>query len=141
MERLDGGASELAQIRKKLEICFGDLGKDIPDLDLIIYCLDPIKIIAIVSSKTSLRERASQTAYWKIKLSQNEETKHVKVFFVTIDSDGVLTENNPRSKPRLVVEHELDCTYFLNSNPVKESDKVKNFSKFAHDLEKIKECK
>jgi len=129
------GENELSQLKSLLQIPIGN-GTVLPDIDLVIFCPKPLKVLAIISLKTSLRERASQTAYWKKKLAENPPTKDVKVFFVTIDSDNVLGRD---SKPRKIVEYELDGTFFLNSNPVEESDTVKNFSKFSQSLENIKE--
>ncbi|MGB9760731.1 MAG: BsaWI family type II restriction enzyme [Thermoproteota archaeon] len=39
--------------------------------------------MAVVYSKVTLRERIAQTGYWKIKLSKDKVTEHIKVFFVT----------------------------------------------------------
>ncbi|MCX7997984.1 MAG: BsaWI family type II restriction enzyme [Leptospiraceae bacterium] len=42
----------------------------------------------MISSKVTLRERIAQTAYWKLKLSSDKVTKHIKVCFITLDEDG-----------------------------------------------------
>ena len=62
-----------------------------PDLDIIIYEPKTYKVIAAISSKVTLRERIAQTGYWKIKLSKDEVTKNIKVFFITPDEDRTLT--------------------------------------------------
>src|SRR3989338_4141679 len=50
--------------------------------DLIIFNSKTSKIVAVLSSKVTLRERIAQTGYWKIKLSSDEAKKHIKVYFV-----------------------------------------------------------
>ena len=108
-----------------------------PDVDLIIYNPTNCKIVAVLSSKVTLRERIAQTGYWKIKLASDEATKHIKVYFVTPDEDGTLTIKNPAKKGRAIVEFDTDGSYVLSETDIEESDKVKMFDKFIDDLKNI----
>ena len=72
-------SKELNSVKRNLLIDYGEFGYHLPDVDLIIYNPSKRKVIAVISSKVTLRERIAQTGYWKIKLSNDEITKHVKV--------------------------------------------------------------
>lgn len=106
--------------------------------DLIkIYETKTSKVVAVLSSKVTLRERIAQTGYWKIKLASDEATKHIKVYFVTPDEDGTLTIKKPTKKGRAIVEVDTDGSYVLSETDIEESDKVKMFDKFIDDLKKL----
>ena len=90
--------------------------------------------MAVISSKVTLRERIAQTGYWKLKLLQDEATKHIRVFFITPDEDGTLTIKKPTKKGRAIVEVDTDGSYVMSETSVEESDKVKMFDKFIEDL-------
>jgi type II restriction enzyme len=91
-------------------------------------------VLAGISSKVTLRERIAQTGYWKLKLSEDEVTKHVKVFFITPDEDGTLTFRIPMKKGRAIVEVDTDGSYVMSEKQVEESPKIKMFDKFMDDL-------
>jgi len=76
---------ELNRVKGNLFIDYGEFGAHLPDVDIIIYNPKNYKVIAVISSKVTLRERIAQTGYWKIKLSQDKITRHIKVFFITPD--------------------------------------------------------
>lgn len=118
-------------------IDYGEFGAYLPDVDLIIY--DPLscKIVAVISSKVTLRERIAQTGYWKIKLGSDEVTKRIKVFFITPDEDGTLTMRNPAKKGRAIVEIDTDGSYVMTEKNVEESSKVKKFDRFIDDLRQL----
>ncbi|MFN3480958.1 MAG: BsaWI family type II restriction enzyme [Thermodesulfovibrionales bacterium] len=128
---------ELNIIKRNLLIDYGEFGSHLPDVDMIIYEPMSQKIIAVVSSKVTLRERIAQTGYWKIKLLNDDVTKHIKVFFVTPDEDGTLSTKNPAKKGRAIVEVDTDGSYVMSEMQIEESDKVKMFDKFIDDLKKI----
>lgn len=136
LERTNSGnlSKELGTVKRNLLVDYGEFGSHLPDVDIIIYDPKDFKIIAVVSSKVTLRERIAQTGYWKIKLSNDEVTKHIKVFFVTPDEDGTLTIKNPAKKGRAIVEVDTDGSYVMSETMVQESDKVKMFDKFIDDL-------
>jgi type II restriction enzyme len=130
---------ELSSVKRNLLIDYGDFGAHLPDVDIVIYNPKTYKIIAVISSKVTLRERIAQTGYWKIKLSRDKVTEHIKVFFVTPDEDGTLTTRIPAKKGRAIVEVDTDGSYVMSERTVEESLKVKMFDKFMEDLKKLLE--
>jgi type II restriction enzyme len=125
---------ELSAVKHNLLVDYGEFGAHFPDLDIIVYEPQTYKVIAGISSKVTLRERIAQTGYWKIKLSKDEITKHVKVFFITPDEDGTLTSRTRIKKGRAIVEVDTDGSYVMSETKVDESPKVKMFDKFMDDL-------
>jgi len=128
---------ELSQVKHNLLVDYGEFGSHLPDVDIIIYDANTFKVIAVISSKVTLRERIAQTGYWKIKLSKDKVTEHIKVFFVTPDEDGTLTTKIPAKKGRAIVEVDTDGSYVMSESTVEESAKVKMFDKFMEDLKKL----
>lgn len=128
---------ELSQVKRNLLIDYGEFGSHLPDVDIIIYDPKTSKVIAVLSSKVTLRERIAQTGYWKIKLSSDQATKHIKVYFLTPDEDGTLTIKKPTKKGRAIVEADTDGSYVLSETKIEESNKVKMFDKFIEDLRKL----
>ncbi len=116
---------------------YGEFGAHLPDVDLIIFDPRTSKVVAVLSSKVTLRERVAQTGYWKIKLASDQATKHIKVYFVTPDEDGTLTIKSPTKKGRAIVEIDTDGGYVLSETNIEESEKVKMFDKFIDDLKKL----
>jgi len=139
LERTGAGnlPEELSQVKRNLIVDYGEFGSHLPDVDIIIYEPKKRKIIAVLSSKVTLRERIAQTGYWKIKLSQDEVTKHIKVFFVTPDEDKTLSIKSPAKKGRAIVEIDTDGSYVMSEEEIEESDKVKKFDKFITDLKAL----
>lgn len=130
-------SKELSSVKRNLLVDYGELGAHFPDLDIIIYEPRTCRVIAGISSKVTLRERIAQTGYWKIKLSKDEVTKHVKVFFITPDEDGTLTVRTPAKKGRAIVEVDTDGGYVMSETQVEESPRVKMFDKFIDDLRRL----
>jgi type II restriction enzyme len=130
---------DLSSVKRNLLVDYGEFGSHLPDVDIIIYNPRTFKIIAVISSKVTLRERIAQTGYWKIKLSNDRVTEHIKVFFVTPDEDGTLTTRIPAKKGRAIVEVDTDGSYVMSERTVEESPKVKMFDKFMEDLKKLLE--
>lgn len=139
MERTEGKnlPEELSKVKRNLLIDYGEYGCHLPDVDLIIYEPKTHKIIAVLSSKVTLRERIAQTGYWKVKLVADNITKHIKVYFITPDEDGTLTIKSPAKKGRAIVEVDTDGCYVLSETNIEESDKVKMFDKFIPDLKRL----
>jgi len=137
-------------LSRKLAIRYGDYLL-LPDTDLAIvdYSFeDPWKsrILAIVSCKTSLRERIAQACYWKLKLLSSDTTKHIKVFLASTDNDKDFVIGNTRresfqgkSRNRTISEYELDGVYILREDfrDEWESEKVKRYEKIFDDLIQI----
>ena len=113
LERTTNLSKELSQVKRNLAIDYGEFGLHLPDVDIVIYNPRNCKVLAVISSKVTLRERIAQTRYWKTKLSQDETTKHIKVYFITPDEDGTLTKRKPTKKGRAIVEVDLDGSYVL----------------------------
>jgi len=128
---------ELSQVKRNLAIDYGEFGLHLPDVDIIIYNPQTYKVLAVISSKVTLRERIAQTGYWKLKLLQDEATKHIRVYFITPDEDGTLTYKKPTKKGRAIVEVDLDGSYVLTEEKIEESEKVKIFGHFIEDLKKL----
>jgi len=133
----DNLSFELSSVKRNLLVDYGEFGSHLPDVDIIIYDPKTYKIIAAISSKVTLRERIAQTGYWKIKLSKDKVTEHIKVFFVTPDEDGTLTSKSPTKKGRAIVEVDTDGSYVMSEKSVEESQKVKMFDKFIEDLKML----
>ncbi|MGC8844000.1 MAG: BsaWI family type II restriction enzyme, partial [bacterium] len=114
-------SSELNKVKRNLLIDYGEFGFHLPDLDIVIYEPSTCKVIATISSKVTLRERIAQTGYWKLKLSQDQVTKDIKVFFITPDEDGTLKKRMPAKKGRAIVEMDTDGGYVM-SEEVEESE-------------------
>ena len=137
LERTTNLSKELRQVKRNLAIDYGEFGLHLPDVDIIIYNSKNYKVLVAISSKVSLRERIAQTGYWKLKLFQDEATKHIKVYFITPDEDGTLTYKKPPKKGRAIVEVDLDGSYVLTEEEIEESNKVKLFKHFIEDLKKL----
>lgn len=130
-------SEELSKVKRAVSVNYGEWGLHLPDADIIIYDPNRFKIIAILSSKSTLRERVAETGYWKIKLSQDPVTKDIKVLFVTPDEDGTLTFKKPTKKGRAISEVDTDGSYVMSETIVEESKRVKMFDKFIEDLKKL----
>lgn len=128
---------DLRQVKKNLLIDFGEFGSHLPDVDIIVYNPGNLRVIALISSKVTLRERIAQTGYWKLKLLGQEDTEHIKVYFVTPDEDGTLTDTYLPKKGRAIVEIDLDGTYVLTEADLDESNKVKLFEHFIEDFKQL----
>jgi len=130
-------SEELSKVKRAASINYGEFGLHLPDADVIIYNPETFKIIAILSSKSTLRERVAQTGYWKIKLSSDPVTEKIRVFFITLDEDGTLTRKSPIQKGRAIAEVDTDGSYVMSETQIEESEKVKMFDKFIEDLKNI----
>ena len=128
----------LATVKRNLLVDFGKFGSHLPDADIVIYNPKTCKVIAIISSKVTLRERIAETGYWKLKLNNAKVTKHIKVFFATLDEDEVFQQRFPAKKPRAICEVDTDGCYVLTDKTIASSKKVKLFSEFISDLKKLK---
>jgi len=136
--RSENLSRELSMVKKHLSVDYGEFGRHLPDVDIIVYEPETFKVIAVISSKVTLRERIAQTGYWKIKLSRDKATEHIRAYFITPDEDGTLTIKTPTTKKgRAIVEVDTDGSYVMSETTVEESDKVKMFDKFIEDLRRL----
>ena len=127
----------LDAVKRNVLVNFGEFGMRLPDADLVVYEPENSRVIAIISSKTSLAERVAQTGYWKLKLLESQNTEHIKVYLITADRGKKLTRLDPATKSRVIAEVELDGTYVLTTETLEESDKVKLFEHFIDDLKQV----
>ena len=130
-------SDQLDAVKRNVVINYGKNGMHLPDADIVVYNPKNFRVIAIISCKTSLRERVAQTGYWKFKFCQNSNTKHIKVYLITPDSDGTLTKIEPHEKGRAIAESDLDGTYVLTTEDLEETDQVKLFGQFVKDFKKV----
>lgn len=139
LERTQGKnlSEQLGKVKRNLLVDFGEFGHHLPDVDIVIFHPETCKVIAVLSSKVTLRERIAQTGYWKLKLASDQITRHIKVYFITPDEDGTLNTKFPAKKGRAIVEVDLDGSYVLSEAIIEESDKVKTFDKFIEDLREL----
>ena len=80
LQDLDLELLHAQEVGKSLKIDYGEYGEHYPDVDLVVFQRSRNRILAILSIKASLRERATQTAYWRLKLRDYSLTRNVKVF-------------------------------------------------------------
>ncbi len=129
----------LDRVKRNLLVDYGQYGMHLPDVDLVIIDPRDGSILTAVSIKVTLRERIAQTGYWKLKLLKSATTRDIKVYFVTLDEDGTLTQSTPAKKGRAIVETDTDGSYILSEAIINESERVKTFDKFIFDLKAIYE--
>ncbi len=139
LEKANGAnlSKELSLVKRNLLVDFGEHGSHMPDVDIVIFDPNTSNVVAVISSKVTLRERIAQTGYWKIKLSMDDATKHIKVYFFTPDEDETMRMKRPAKKGRAIVEVDTDGSYVLSETNIEESEKVKMFDKFIDDLKKL----
>ncbi len=133
-------SKELDLVKRMLLIHFGNYSF-LPDADIIIYQGNEIyvNILCIISVKNSFRERGFETTYWKHKLLENINTKHIKMFLATPDKDNEIAKIETKQgakKMRVILEYELDGIYMLKSD-FEKTQKVKNFSEIFKDIEQL----
>ncbi|MBI2171154.1 MAG: restriction endonuclease [Chloroflexi bacterium] len=144
-----GEAQRNEVIMRKLAVKYGDYLL-LPDVDSALVWIDSqqrweSKILAVISCKTSLRERIAQACYWKLKLLSSDVQKGIKVFLTTADNDDdfVIGDGgerfNGRSRDRVISEHELDGVYILREDFETgwESLKIKRFERIFDDILEI----
>ena len=137
LERSKSLSLELSRVKRNLAIDYGEFGLHLPDVDIVVYDPKNQRVIAVISSKVTLRERIAQTGYWKLKLLESETTEHIKVYFITPDEDGTLTSTYLPKKGRAIVEIDLDGTYVLTEANLDESENVKLFEHFIDDFKQL----
>jgi len=80
------------------------------DVDILIIEKYTNSVIAILLYKTSLRERLTETAFWKRELEKTRDMREIKLIFVTTDKDNELrTETN-----RYILLHVIDYTFITD---------------------------
>lgn len=133
-------SKELSLLRSMMEVHFNEYSL-LPDADIILYKYDEeqekVDIIAILSLKTSFRERFTETPYWKLKLKQDPRTEKIKVFMITPDNtDEISYTNNGPRKARVIMEYELDGIYMAREE-FDDSKKVKSLYALFEDIKRL----
>lgn len=144
-----GEAERNEIIMRKLAVKYGDFLL-LPDVDSVIVWMDFVhpwesEILAIISCKTSLRERIAQSCYWKLKLVSSDVQKGIRVFLATADHDNDFNLKDDveryegKSRDRVISEYELDGVYILKEDfrTAWESTKVKRFECIFDDITEI----
>jgi len=81
-----------------------------PDVDILIVEKKTRLVKAIISCKTSLRERLTETAFWKKELEKFEDKRNIRVIFITTDKDNELKSDTNR----YIILHVIDCTFLTD---------------------------
>jgi type II restriction enzyme len=133
---------KLSLVRRNIEIQYEEYSL-IPDGDLILYRFNEksnkVEVLAILSFKTSFRERFTETPYWKLKLKEQKITQNIKVLMVTTDNDdeiAFVSKNKQPRKARIVMEYELDGIFIANER-FEKSAKVYQIHHLFEFLRKI----
>lgn len=127
-------AGDEALIRYKDKFVIKNWCDIYPDADILIVEKDSGNVRVIVSCKTSLRERLTETAFWKRELERNPLTKEVKLVFVTTDKDNELRGDTNR----YILLHVIDCTFV--TDPVQYDKLMETYKKRygnRHDFETL----
>ncbi|MEM0302483.1 MAG: BsaWI family type II restriction enzyme [Archaeoglobaceae archaeon] len=115
------GDEALAQYREQIAI--KNWNEILPDADILVLRKETKRVKAIISCKTSLRERLTETAFWKRELEKSDRTENTKIIFITPDKDEELkTETN-----RYILLHVIDCTFI--TDPQKFNALIKHYKK------------
>ena len=99
-----------ALIEYKEQLVIRNWNEIFPDVDILIIEKETNDVKAIISCKTSLRERFTETAFWKRELEKRSNTKNIKLIFVTTDKDDELRVDTNR----YILLHVIDCTFVTN---------------------------
>ena len=125
------------EIQELLSIDYGDYGKHLPDVDLIVYRPSSenteIVLLAVISVKITLRERVAQTGYWRLKMK--EKNNSVKIFLVTLDEDEALTkfrEHTPKGKA--IAATDTDIVYVIAPNFKSDDPNIRPFQEIFQYL-------
>jgi len=86
-----------------------------PDLDIVITEQKTKKVKAILSCKTSLRERLTESAFWRREF-EKIGLDSIKVVLVTTDKDNELKGE----KNRYILLHVIDCTFITEPRKYQE---------------------
>lgn len=130
-------SEELESVKRHLTIDYGESDSILPYIDIVIYNPENLRVVAVISCEVNLKNRAIGLAYWRFKLQADERTTDIKYYLITTDIDETLKIADVPRTGRTMLEADLDCTYVLTHEDVKESDKVKLFEHFIEDFKKV----
>ncbi len=124
----------LSKVKRNLLVDFGVQGCFLPDADIVVYDPQNSSVKAIISCKTSLRERVAQTGFWKRKLMDDPVTRHIKTFFATTDGDSDFFKDRITKGAAIAIE-ELDAVYVVRKDLI-ERYNVRTLDKIIEELRK-----
>ena len=91
-----------------------------PDVDILIVEKKTNLVKIIISCKTSLRERLTETTFWKRELEKTKNIRDIKLVFVTSDRDNELKIDTNR----YILFHVINYTFVTDPEKYKELVKV-----------------
>lgn len=114
------------ELRDRMEVAMGDeimmsykdqlvirnWNEIFPDADVLLIRKETNSVVAILSCKTSLRERLTETAFWKRELEKAKDSREIKLVFVTTDKDNELRVD----VNRYILLHVIDYTFITDPN-------------------------
>lgn len=107
-QRIDIIHGSNLNVNTKNQLAIRNWSDILPDVDFVIVNKICGKVIAVLSCKTSLRERLTETAFWAKEL----KPKNINVIFLTTDKDEEITAD----VNRYIVMHVLDYTIITDPN-------------------------
>ncbi len=92
-----------------------------------------------ISCKTSLRERLTETAFWRRELERFDSTRGIHLVFITTDKDNELKIDTNR----YILLHVVDCTFVTDPQKYNElvrsyKEKYGNREDFSRLMSKVK---
>ena len=130
---------ELERVKRHLAVDYEEFNAYLPHINLVVYTPENAHIIAVIVCEVNLeKQRIFDMAYWKLKLQADEDSATIKYYLVTADIDETLKSSDLSQQiGRSIIETDLDGTYVLTAEELKESDKVKLFEHFIEDLKQV----
>jgi len=128
-----------AIVQHKDQIVIKNWSEIFPDVDILIIERATNMVKVIISCKTSLRERLTETAFWKRELERSNNTKEIRLVFITTDKDNELrTDTN-----RYILLHVIDSTFVTDPQKYNElvadyRNKYGNRTDFSQLISKVK---
>lgn len=121
--RFDVVMGEEAILSYREQVAIKNWADIYPDADILMIDRENKLVKAIISCKTSLRERLTETAFWKRELEKTKDDKTPKIIFITTDKDNELkVETN-----RYIILHVIDYTFI--TDPDKYDELVNTYKK------------
>ena len=106
----------------KNQIIIRNWSEIFPDVDILIIEKKTNRVKVIISCKTSLRERLTETAFWKRELERSN-MKDIYLVFITTDKDNELRIDTNR----YILLHVIDGTFV--TDPKKYDELISSYKK------------
>jgi len=108
-QRIDIIHGSKLENRLRSQVVIRNWSDILPDVDFIVVNKPCNRAMAVISCKTSLRERITEVAFW----SEVLKPKGIETIFVTIDKDEEITSSDIN---RYLVMHVLDYTIITDKS-------------------------